>query len=349
MAFKYELGKKHTEVKNNAKANISETNGSVSLMLERGYGVAPSSEAAYEDYLGLTVATEEISKTNPDTASILADQAVTRIALDKYGNENGKELAKSKDLICIICSEPGISSLNTISATIKKTENGYKLEGKKLISNEQINLDKFIVLAKDENEKIQLVSLTKENIEINVIEKNLAGSQVALNQVLLNTEISEDQLLGTVNDDFEEVMTIARTLIAAVATGIGHSALVNAIQVSKEVKTPEKGAISGTQSMQFALADMFTEVEAGRMLAYYSADTIDKVKPNVKYATMAKVQASDAAASVSVQSLQVLGNLGYLANNNFADIVMSAVNCQVKGGTNRVQKNQLYNYILAKK
>jgi len=64
---------------------------------------------------------------------------------------------------------------------------------------------------------------------------------------------------------------------------------------------------------------------------------------------MAKIQASNAATKVSVEALQVLGNVGYLATNDFADSIKAALNCQIKGGTNRVQKNQLYGYMLAKK
>jgi alkylation response protein AidB-like acyl-CoA dehydrogenase len=64
---------------------------------------------------------------------------------------------------------------------------------------------------------------------------------------------------------------------------------------------------------------------------------------------MAKVQSTEAAATVSLKALQMVGNLGYLANNDFADVLQVAINGQVKGGTNRVQKNQIYSYMLAKK
>ncbi|MEI7475113.1 MAG: acyl-CoA dehydrogenase family protein [bacterium] len=350
MTYKYELGKKHIACKNNANTDIVESNGSIIDMMSRGYGVIPSAEAKYEDYLGLTVVTEEIAKINPEVAAVLADLAVAREILTRYGNAQGKELASANEVIAVICSEPGITSLNSVSATLVKSENGYTLNGKKLVSSEQMNSDKFIVLAKDENEKIQLVCLTKEQFNIVGVTKKVAGKNVLLNQAVVETSITEAQLVGSINDDFEAVLSIARTLIAAVAIGIGHSAIVSSIQTAKEVKGAENRlALSNTQSLQFTLADMFTEVEAGRMLAYFSADTIDKAKPNVKYATMAKIQASDAAAAVSVQALQILGNLGYLGNNEFADVIMSAVNCQVKGGTNRVQKNQLYKYLLAKK
>lgn len=348
MTYKYELGQKHIGFKNKAAIDISESNGSIIDMMDKGYGVIPSADALYDDYLGLTAVIEEIAKINPEMAAVLSDQSVAREILSKYGNVYGKELASTKNIISVICSEPGITGLNTVTSTIVKSDSGFNVIGKKLVSSEQVNYDKFIILSKDENEKIQLIALSKEQLNVTAIIRKIAGKNVTLNQAIIDCEISEDQIVGTINDEFETVLAIARTLIAAVATGIGHSAIVNSIQTAKEVKGTNKLAVSNTQSMQFTLADMFTEVEAGRMLAYYSADTIDKASPSVKYATMAKVQSSDAAASVSLQALQILGNLGYLGNNDFADIIMSAVNCQVKGGTNRVQKNQLYKYLLAK-
>ena len=80
-----------------------------------------------------------------------------------------------------------------------------------------------------------------------------------------------------------------------------------------------------------------------------SADLIDNNKPSIKYATMAKVQATDAASGISLQSLQLLGNIGYMVNNDFADVIHFTVSEQIKGGTNRVQKSHIYQYMLAKK
>jgi len=161
--------------------------------------------------------------------------------------------------------------------------------------------------------------------------------------------VQDNNCAATLNDDYEKVQCIARTYIAAVSLGIGHSAIVSSIITAKEVKDSNNQSISNTQSIQFALADMYAEHDAARMLTYYSANLIDNNKPSIKFATMAKVQSTDSAAAISVQALQIIGNLGYLANTDFADVIQAAVNGQIKGGTNRVQKNQIYQYMLAKK
>ena len=354
MAGQFELGSKHIECMKLANQNIHETfdnnfKETAKKMLEKTYGFLPSDSQVYDDYLGLTVALEEIAKVAPGVASILADQVLIREIFKAYGNSNVNSILTSKETMGILCSESGISSINNISTKAVRNNGQWSIQGIKQICNEQLSSDNYLVFAKDEEGLIRLFVVPEEQININIVNKNIASATVSLGQAVINVNLNDSAHVGIINDEFEFVQTVARTMIAATSVGIAHSALVASIGVVKEVKNDEGQSISSSQNIQFTLADMFAEIEASRMLTYFSSNSIDENKANIKIATMAKIKASDIAAKSSIDALHLLGNIGYIANTDFANIVLRAVDNQVKGGTNRTQMSKIYKYMLARK
>ena len=96
------------------------------------------------------------------------------------------------------------------------------------------------------------------------------------------------------------VMARARTLIAAVALGIGHRALRESLAVAHR----ERGA-GGEQTVQGLLADTATELDAARLLTWKAAADADAV--SLADASMAKLAASGAAQAAVIRATQVVG------------------------------------------
>ncbi len=353
MAGQFELAAKHLEVMKQAKRIVGEINANNSKdfakeLIKNSYGEVPSQCNVYDDYLGLTVAVEEIAKVNPGAAYFIVDQVVAKEIFVKYAPGKADTYLKDERLIAVLCNESGMDR-SGLATKAEKTESGWKLQGNKSISDEQKLADAFIVAAKDDKDKYIAFYVKKEQLNIEQVSKSIAGAEVILNQLMINLELKENQMIAVMPDKMERIMTIGKTLIAGVASGISHSSIITSVNAIKGVKDQKNTAVSTTQGVQFTLADMYSEAEGGRILAYNSAAMIDENKPNIKFATMAKVQASDAAALVATQALQMLGNIGYISGISFADSIKSAVTSQIKGGTNRVLKNQIYDYMLAKK
>jgi len=96
------------------------------------------------------------------------------------------------------------------------------------------------------------------------------------------------------------IMARARTLIAAVALGIGNRALRESLAVVHR----EHGA-GGEQTVQGLLADTATELEAGRMLTWKAAERGDEL--SLAEASQAKLAATSAAQAAVVRATQVVG------------------------------------------
>ncbi len=352
MSGQFELGEKHLECikkTQNLILEIEETSikeGKNTKEKIKQY--LPEFDELHCDYLGMAVSLEEIAKQDSLTAYVLTDQAVFRELMDAYGQKKADQVLEKGETIGLLCLEPGFSGIQDIQAKALKTQNGWQLSGTKFIGNEQLYSDKYLVFARDEKGKIRLFTVSEEKIKVNEISKTISNSKIILNQAKISTELNEECCVGLVNDNFERALTVARTLVAAVAAGIAQSALLAGIKTAKETKNLRGESLSASQSLQFTLADMFSEIEAARMLIYYSADSIDKNMPNIKTASMAKVKASEAAAASTAETLHILGNIGFVSNTDLT-LVQRAAHSRIKGGTNRLQKAQIYRYMLAKK
>jgi butyryl-CoA dehydrogenase len=88
------------------------------------------------------------------------------------------------------------------------------------------------------------------------------------------------------------------------------------------------------------LADMGTQVEAARALAYSVARMVDAgVKSVSKESAMAKLFASDVAMKVAVDAVQILGGYGYMRDYPVEKFMRDAKITQIYEGTNQIQRN----------
>ncbi len=126
--------------------------------------------------------------------------------------------------------------------------------------------------------------------------------------------------------------------IAAQAVGLAQGALNEAIAYARERKTFGKPII-GHQAVQHMLATMATEVEAARALTYASARYADSgAKDIAKYASMAKLFASDVAMKVTTDAVQILGGYGFMKEYPVEKMMRDAKITQIYEGTNEIQR-----------
>jgi alkylation response protein AidB-like acyl-CoA dehydrogenase len=97
--------------------------------------------------------------------------------------------------------------------------------------------------------------------------------------------------------------------------------------------------LSDFQALQFRLADMATELEAGRLMVYRAAGAMDAGDPSAtKYCAMAKRFATDAGFAVANQALQLHGGYGYLRDYPLERIVRDLRVHQILEGTNEIMR-----------
>ncbi|MER7689301.1 acyl-CoA dehydrogenase family protein [Streptomyces sp. NPDC097610] len=125
--------------------------------------------------------------------------------------------------------------------------------------------------------------------------------------------------------------------IAACAIGVAQAALDEALAYAtgrEQFGRP----ISDFQGLRFMLADMATQIEAGRALYLAAARLRDAGRPFTKQAAMAKLLCTDTAMKVTTDAVQVLGGYGYTADFPVERYLREAKVLQIVEGTNQIQR-----------
>jgi hypothetical protein len=134
-----------------------------------------------------------------------------------------------------------------------------------------------------------------------------------------------------------QALDSGRLGIAAVAIGLGQSALDHAVAYAKERETFGKPIIDH-QGLGFMLADMAAAVESARAVTLEAARRRDRGLPFARQASIAKLVATDAAMKVTTDAVQVLGGFGYTKEFPVERQMREAKVMQIFEGTNQVQR-----------
>ena len=155
-----------------------------------------------------------------------------------------------------------------------------------------------------------------------------------------NVRVPASQRLGQEGEGFKIAMrTLDRTRppIGALATGIARRALDESLAYAKERKA-FGFPIAGFQAVQFMLADMAKDIEAGRLLTMQSAWMVDQGLRAAKVSSFAKCFATDSAMRATTDAVQIFGGNGYTKEYPVEKLMRDAKLMQIYEGTNQIQR-----------
>ena len=125
--------------------------------------------------------------------------------------------------------------------------------------------------------------------------------------------------------------------MAAQAVGIARGALEASINFAK-TREQFGQPIARFQAIQWMIADMATEIEAARLLAYKAAYLKDKGLPFLKEACMAKLFASEVAMRATTKAIQIHGGYGYIKEYPVERFFRDAKITEIYEGTSEMQR-----------
>jgi alkylation response protein AidB-like acyl-CoA dehydrogenase len=96
--------------------------------------------------------------------------------------------------------------------------------------------------------------------------------------------------------------------------------------------------IAHFQAVQFQLADMAVEIEAGRNLVYKAAWLKDEGRPFAKEAAMAKLYTGELSHRVANAALQLHGGYGFMDESAISRLYRDQKILEIGEGTNEVQR-----------
>lgn len=149
-----------------------------------------------------------------------------------------------------------------------------------------------------------------------------------------------DRLIGDEGQGFVVALAAlasGRLGIAACAVGLAQAALDES---RAHLRTREQFGrpLADFQGLRFMVADMATQIEAGRSLLLAAARLRDAKRPFARQAAMAKLFCTDAAMRVTTDAVQLLGGYGYTADFPVERLMREAKVLQIVEGTNQIQR-----------
>jgi short/branched chain acyl-CoA dehydrogenase len=152
--------------------------------------------------------------------------------------------------------------------------------------------------------------------------------------------VPEANLLGERGKGFHQFLEIldgGRISVGAMGVGLAQGAYDLALAYAKERRQFGK-PIAEFQAVQFALADMATEIDAGRQLVYRAAWLKDRGKPFALAAAQAKLYTGLLSNRVVNAALQVHGGYGFMDEFAISRLYRDQKILEIGEGTNEVQR-----------
>jgi butyryl-CoA dehydrogenase len=152
--------------------------------------------------------------------------------------------------------------------------------------------------------------------------------------------VPEANLLGPRGQGFRQFLEIldgGRISVAAMGVGLAQGAYDLAFAYAQE-RQQFGQPIGRFQAIQFRLADMATEIEAGRALVYRAAWLKDQGRAFAKEAAMAKLYTGELSHRVVNWALQIHGGYGYMDESPISRLYRDQKILEIGEGTNEVQR-----------
>ncbi len=323
--------------------------GFMGLNIDDDYG---GSEAGV---IAFSLAMTEIARACAATAVTVSVNNMVGEVIQALGNEEQKEKYIPK--ICsgeypagaFALTEPGAGSDPAAMTTMAVRDGGeWVLNGAKIFITSGSFAGVFVVwavtdptAAKGKGISLFLVEAGTPGLIIGRKEEKMGQHASPTNEILFqDCRIPVGALMGKVNDGFRAAVTElagGRIGIGSLALGIGLAAMDRATRYSLE-RSQFGRKISEFQAIQWKIADMYTELEAARLLLLHAAFKKEQGRPFAKDASMAKVFATEAANRACYEAMQIFGGYGYTREFPIERYTRDARITTIYEGTSEIQR-----------
>ena len=298
------------------------------------------------------LALEEIARGSLSLAGAAAMQSLMGTKfLQLLGSEEIKTrlfrpalLGQKIGAICM--TEPNAGSdLGGIATRAERTEGGYQLTGQKTWVTSAAVADFFTVFARagvDAKLTIFLVERGAEGLTIGrSIHKMgvwaLPTAELSLDRCFVPDSHRLSHAEGDGEEHLRKTLAEIRVITGAMAIGVARAALDASIRYATERKQFGK-PIAAFQAIQLKLAEMATGLAAAELLVYDAARRYDAGLPHHREAAMAKLQASETAASVCDQAARIFASYGYAMEYPIQRYLRDVRFTLIGGGTSEILK-----------
>jgi short-chain 2-methylacyl-CoA dehydrogenase len=309
-------------------------------------------EGAGGDTLAYAIAVEELTRIDSSVAiTVAAHTSLGTMPIFLYGNEEQKrewlpDLASGRKLAAFALTEPEAGSDAGATRTTAELRDGsWVVNGSKIfITNAGTDITACVTITartgEDEISNLVVPNGT-DGYEISEPMRKMGWRASDTRELSFrDCAVPEKNLLGERGAGYRQFLEIldgGRISVAAMGVGLAQGAYDLAAAYARERQQFGR-PISKFQAIQFKLADIATEIEAGRALVYRAAWLKDQGRPFGLAAAMAKLFTGELAHRAANHALQIHGGYGFMDEYAISRLYRDQKILEIGEGTNEVQR-----------
>ncbi len=320
--------------------------GLMGIPIPEAYGGAGADTQSY------AIAVEELARIDSSVAiTVAAHTSLGTMPIYLFGNEEQKEewlprLASGEALAAFGLTEPHAGSDAGATSTRAELRDGeWIVNGAKMfITNAGTDITACVTITartgEDEISNIVVPNGTPGYAISAPMHKLGWRASDTRELSFRDCAVPEENLLGERGKGFHQFLEIldgGRISVAAMGVGLAQGAYDLALAYAKERRQFGR-PIADFQAVQFALADMATEIDAGRQLVHRAAWLKDQGKPFALEAAQAKLYTGMLSNRVVNAALQVHGGYGFMDEFAISRLYRDQKILEIGEGTNEVQR-----------
>ena len=304
------------------------------------------------DTLSYALAIEELARIDSSVAiTVAAHTSLGTVPILLFGTAEQKaewlpQLASGKRLASFGLTEPGAGSDAGATRTTAELRNGqWIVNGSKIfITNAGTDISGCVVItARTGDDEISnlIVPNGTPGYEISKPMHKMGWKASDTRSLsFADCTIPQGNLLGERGKGFHQFLTIldgGRISVSAMSVGLAQGAYDLAAVYAKEREQFGR-PIASFQAVRFRLADMATEISAGRALVQRAAWLKDQGRPFALEAAMAKLYTAELSNRAVNWALQIHGGYGFMDEFPISRLYRDQKILEIGEGTNEVQR-----------
>ncbi len=320
--------------------------GLMGMTIPEEYGGAGADTVSY------AIAVEELTRIDSSVAiTLAAHHSLGTLPIYYFGSEEQKRewlpnLASGKGLAAFGLTEPGAGSDAGATRTRADLRDGrWVINGSKIfITNAGTDISACVTitaLTGDGEISNIIVPNGTPGYEISKPMKKLGWRASDTRELSFkDASVPEGNLLGPRGNGFHQFLEIldgGRISVAAMGVGLAQGAYDLARAYAEERRQFGR-PITKFQAVRFRLADMATEIEAGRNLVYKAAWLKDRGRDFALAAAQAKLYTGELSNRAVNWALQIHGGYGYMDEFAISRLYRDQKILEIGEGTNEVQR-----------
>ena len=306
--------------------------------------------------VGICIVREEVSRVSHLAELLFAELGLATFGITLEGSEEQKRsylprVARGEILGGFSLTEPNAGSdVAALQARAKRDGDSYLLSGEKAFASVAGLADLCLIFAKTDPEKGRkgisafLVEAGTPGVEIRSMEMMAGSPEYSI--YLNDCRLPASNRLGKEGAGWDiafGTLDTFRVTVGAAMLGVAEAAFEEAFSYARK-RMAFGRPIAEFQATQLKLANMAMEIEAARWLVYRAAHLKDegKISRTIKYASMAKLFATEMAWRVADETVQIHGGSGVTKGVKVEKLLREARLPRIYEGTSEIQRLTIY-------